>query len=203
MKNTAVMISGRGTNLQAIIDQWKSGQTGYQLKLVFSNVEQVEGLSRAKAAGIETLVISHRDFATREEFDRRVYKELMAKNIELIALAGFMRLFSSWFVQQWSGKIINIHPSLLPAFPGLDTHQKALDAGVKYSGCTVFFVDEGVDTGAIIDQIAVPVHVGDTEESLAKRILKKEHELYPKVLDDLACGKVVLEQGKCRRVEFH
>lgn len=203
MKNTAVMISGRGSNLQSIIDLWKQGETDYDLKLVFSNVDNVEGLTRAKAAGIETLVISHRDFSTREAFDQQVHKELKAKKIEIIALAGFMRLFSSWFVQQWSGKLINIHPSLLPAFAGLHTHQKAIDAGVKYSGCTVFFVDEGVDTGAIIDQSAVPVLIKDREEDLANRILTKEHELYPKVLNDLACGNVILDKGRCRHVEFN
>ena len=163
---------------------------------MISNQGSAKGLLRAQKAGIKTLVINHKDYNTREAFDRQMNRALEAEGIELVALAGFLRLLSDWFVDQWSGKMINIHPSLLPAFPGLKTHIKALEYGVKYSGCSVIFVDGGVDSGAIINQAVVPIKADDDEEALAKRVLRQEHIIFPQALDDLAQGKVRLEGGR-------
>jgi len=196
MINTAVFISGGGTNLQSIIDYWQQGGASYDLKLVICNQADVYGLERAKKAGIPCVVISHKDFSSRRDFDQAMDQHLESHGIELIALAGFMRLLSSWFVQKWSGKLINIHPSLLPAFPGLHTHRKALEYGVKFSGCSVFFVDEGVDSGAMINQAVVDVLPDDTEERLAKRVLIQEHIIFPAALDLVAKGQVCLLDGK-------
>ena len=186
MIKTAVFISGSGSNLQAIIDQWELGGTMYDLKLVFSNVADAYGIERAKKAGIDVACFSHKDYESREAFDDSVQALLIEKGIELIALAGFMRLLTPKFVEQWQGRMINIHPSLLPSFPGLHTHRKALEYGVKFSGCSVFYVDEGVDTGQIINQACVKVLGGDTEETLAKRVLKEEHRIFPAALEEVA-----------------
>jgi len=199
MKPTAVLISGNGTNLAALIHFWQQGDCNYDLKLVISNNPAVKGLDRAAAAGIETLVLDHRNYPSREEYDRAIDQALTAKGIQLIALAGFLRLLSSEFVLRWAGKMINIHPSLLPAFAGLHAHKKALQYGVKYSGCTVIFVDEGVDSGAVIDQAVVPVFEEDTEADLARRVLQEEHRIFPLALDDLASGQVQLKEGKVVR----
>lgn len=202
MMKTAVLISGRGSNLQAIIDRWKSSEpTSYELELVLSNRSDAQGLERAQKAGISTTVCSHKDFSGREEFDREVDRHLVAAGIELIALAGFMRLLSPWFVKKWEGRILNIHPSLLPAFPGLHTHRKALEYGVKYSGCSVFFVSEEMDAGAIIDQAVVEVLPDDTEEALAARVLEQEHLIFPASLELVASGKIILKEGKALRIE--
>ncbi len=198
--NTAVFISGNGSNLQAIIDFWLTGESKYELKLVLSNSANAFGLKRAAEVGLKTLVIDHNDFETRLDFDRQIDAEIKKEKIELIALAGFMRLLSPWFVQQWSGRLLNIHPSLLPAFPGLHTHKKALAYGVKYSGCTVFFVDEGIDTGTIIDQASVKVMDEDTENLLAVRVLKKEHLIFPKALDQVARKEVCLVNGQIKKL---
>ena len=196
---TAVLISGTGSNLQAIIDYWQQGKSAYNLKLVISNKPQALGLKKAQAAGLTTAVIEHQAYPDREQFDQALQAQLEEEGIELIALAGFMRLLSPWFVERWSGRMINIHPSLLPAFQGLNTHKKALDYGVKYSGCSVIFVDSGVDSGAIIDQAVVEVKDNDDEESLAKRILQQEHRIFPLALDDVARGKVWLDHGRAKR----
>ena len=198
---TAVMISGTGTNLQAIIDAWQGGTTAYQLVLVISNRPEAKGLERAKAAGIPALVIEHKNFATREAFDQALDHALEEAKVELVALAGFMRLLTPGFVNKWAGRLINIHPSLLPAFQGLNTHQKAIDYGVRVSGCSVIFVDNGVDSGAIIDQAVVPVLPGDNAQSLAARILEQEHQIFPQALDKVARGIVRLEQGRTMRQE--
>ncbi|OGG93402.1 MAG: phosphoribosylglycinamide formyltransferase [Candidatus Lambdaproteobacteria bacterium RIFOXYD12_FULL_49_8] len=192
---TAVIISGAGSNLQAIIDYWKACDPAYDLKLVISNQAQAKGLVRAVKAGLPVMVIDHKKFATREAFDADLHQSLKDQGIELIALAGFLRLLSDKFVKDWAGKMINIHPSLLPAFPGLKTHQKALKYGVRYSGCSVIFVDEGVDSGAIIEQAVVPVLDGDTEMDLALRVLKEEHRIFPLALDEVAHGRVKLVDG--------
>ena len=199
MKRTAVLISGNGSNLQALINYWQHFSPKYDIQLVISNNPEVKGLERADKAGIETLVLNHRDYSDREQYDRALEAVLANRGIELIALAGFLRLLSSWFVQQWSGRMINIHPSLLPAFAGLHTHQAALDYGVRYSGCSVIFVDEGVDTGAIIEQAVVPVFDDDNEELLAKRVLAEEHRIFPLALDEVAAGRVSLQSGKVIR----
>jgi phosphoribosylglycinamide formyltransferase-1 len=196
---TAVFISGNGSNLQAIIDLWLTGKAQYDLQLVISNRADAFGLKRAQKVGIKTLIIEHRKFATRLAFEQDIHQHLQTEKIELIALAGFMRLLTPWFVQQWQGRILNIHPSLLPAFPGLHTHQQALTYGVKFSGCTVFFVDEGVDTGTIIDQAVVEVMEGDTEADLASRILVQEHIIFPRALDKVAGGEVTLPADNLKK----
>lgn len=199
MTPTAVFISGTGTNLQAIIDHWRSQKAAYDLRLVISNVAGVPGLEKAQKAGLKTQVISHKDFADKETFDRALDRALREEGIELVALAGFMRLLSPWFVRTWAGRLVNIHPSLLPAFTGLNTHQKAIDYGVRYSGCSVIFVDEGVDSGAIIEQAVVPVLADDDAKTLAARILAEEHRIFPLALDDVASGRVALLAGRVVR----
>ena len=196
---TAVFISGNGSNLQAIIDLWLTGKARYDLQLVVSNRADAFGLKRAQKVGIKTLIIEHKKFTTRLAFEQDIHQHLQTEKIELIALAGFMRLLTPWFVQQWQGRVLNIHPSLLPAFPGLHTHQQALAYGVKFSGCTVFFVDEGVDTGTIIDQAVVEVMEGDTEADLASRILVREHIIFPRALDKVAGGEVTLSADNLKK----
>lgn len=190
MKNLAVFISGGGSNLQAIIDKWKSESVSYDIKLVFSNCSDAFGLTRAEDNGISTKILSHKNHDSREQYDRNIDQIMQDYQIEYIALAGFMRLLSPWFVQKWSGRLLNIHPSLLPAFPGLHTHQQALDYGVKFAGCSVFFVDEGVDTGNLISQAVVPVLPKDNEDTLAARVLIEEHKIFPQAIEDVTSGKV-------------
>jgi phosphoribosylglycinamide formyltransferase-1 len=163
---------------------------------VFSNVEAAEGLAVARAAGIATAAFSHKGFESRESFDAAVDAELTKAGIELVCLAGFMRIQSDGFVRKWEGRMINIHPSLLPSFKGIRVHQQALDAGVKISGCTVHFVVPELDAGPIIAQAAVPVLTGDTAETLAARILIEEHRIYPEALRAVAEGRVALRDGR-------
>lgn len=196
MLKTAVFISGRGTNLKSIIKQWKANQLDIDLSLVFSNKSDAKGLQLAEEAGILTLCIPHKEFSSREEHEMQIQDFLQKQGIEFIVLAGYMRLLSSSFVKKWSGRLINIHPSLLPAFPGLHTHKKALEYGVKYSGCSVFFVDEGVDTGAIINQAVVQVLPGDTEDTLAARVLEKEHIILPEAIQLIATRTIEYVDGK-------
>jgi len=197
-KRTAVLISGRGSNLQALIDAAKDRAYPAEIALVLSNVAGVQGLERASLAGIPTKTISHRGHPTREAFDAELDRALRADGIELVCLAGFMRVLSDQFVRGWEGRLVNIHPSLLPAFKGLHVHRQALEAGVTLSGCTVHFVVSELDSGPIIAQAAVPVLAGDTEESLAARTLEAEHRLYPLALKLLANGSVRLENGRAR-----
>lgn len=186
-KRVAVLISGRGSNLQALIDA-QGAFCPYEIVLVVSNIAGVQGLERAAAAGIETAAIEHKPFGKdREAFERALDARLRAANVELVALAGFMRVLTGFFVGAWANRLINIHPSLLPSFPGLHTHARAIEAGVKLAGCTVHWVTEGVDTGPIVGQAAVPVMPGDTPETLAARTLDAEHVLYPACLA-LVCG---------------
>ena len=189
MLKTAVLISGRGTNLQSIIDAWRNKQLDIDFQLVVSNKKEAYGLKRAKKAAIPTCTLPHTDYQSREDFESALDGLLRSMEIELIALAGFMRILTPSFIKKWEGKIINIHPSLLPAFPGLHTHKRALQAGVKYSGCTIFYVNEGVDTGKIIDQAVVPVYEIDTEDTLAARVLEQEHLLFPKAIQQIAIIK--------------
>jgi phosphoribosylglycinamide formyltransferase-1 len=195
-KRVAVLISGRGTNMAALIEAAWAPDYPAKIVLVFSNVESAEGLRTAQAAGIRTQALSHTEFSTREAFDEAIDEALTALDVDLICEAGFMRIHSDAFVRKWRGKIINIHPSLLPAFKGVRVHQQALDAGVKITGCTVHFVVPDLDSGPIIAQTPVPVLAGDTAETLAARILVEEHRIYPEALRLVAEGRVRLEGGR-------
>ncbi len=193
----AVLISGRGSNLQALIDACAQRDFPADIRLVLSNRGDAQGLARAAQAGIATQVISHRDFATRDAFDAALDAALQAAGIELVCLAGFMRLLGEAFVERWRDRLVNIHPSLLPAFRGLDTHARALAAGVRFTGCTVHFVRAAVDDGPIIVQAAVPVLPGDDSEALAARVLAAEHRAYPLALRLIAEGRVrVRDDGR-------
>ena len=197
-RNLGVLISGRGSNLQAIIRAIADRRLDARIAVVISNRAAAAGLLHAREAGIETVCLSHRDFATREDYDRRLVQELRAREVGLVCLAGFMRLLSPVFIEAFSDAILNIHPSLLPAFPGLDAQRQALDHGVKVSGCTVHFVDAEVDHGPIILQTAVPVEPDDTVETLSARILKEEHKLLPRAIALIAQGKGVIEGRRVR-----
>ncbi len=184
-----VLISGRGSNLQVLLESCADPAFPAEIGLVISNVADAHGLERARAAGVVTLVIDHKIFPSREAFDAEMDAALRAAGIELVCLAGFMRLLSAGFVEAWQGRMINIHPSLLPAFKGLRPHAQALAAGVKLHGCTVHYVTPALDDGPIVAQGAVPVLAGDTEEDLAARVLAVEHKLYPLALKVIAEGK--------------
>ena len=188
-----VLISGRGSNLQALLE--RASEEGYpaEVALVISNNEEALGLQRAEAADVPTVVIDHRGFETREAFEAKLDEALSAAGVELVCLAGFMRKLTPWFVERWRDRLINIHPSLLPAFRGLDTHQRALEAGVRITGCTVHYVRAEVDDGPIIAQAAVPVGAEDTEETLTARVLAAEHRLYALAVRLIAEGKVTVE----------
>jgi phosphoribosylglycinamide formyltransferase-1 len=186
---TAVLISGRGSNLAALIDRCREPGARAQIAVVISNRADAAGLRHARAAGIPAEAIDHRGFAEREAFDRCLSARLEAHSVELVCLAGFMRVLSGWFVERWRDRLLNIHPSLLPAFPGLDAQRRALAAGVRFSGCTVHFVRAEVDAGPIIAQGVVPVLQGDTPETLAARVLQAEHRCYPVALDAVASGR--------------
>ena len=193
---TAVLISGRGSNLAALIDACARPGAAAEIALVISNRPDAAGLQHARVAGIPVETIDHRSFEARDEFDRFLSKAIEAHEIRLICLAGFMRLLSPWFAERWRDRLLNIHPSLLPAFPGLDTHRRALAAGVRFSGCTVHFVRAEVDAGPIIVQGVVPVHPDDTPESLAARVLQAEHRCYPLALDLVASGRARVESER-------
>jgi phosphoribosylglycinamide formyltransferase-1 len=187
-----VLISGRGSNLVAILDHIDRGELDAVVALVISNEPAAPGLTAARARAVETLVIDHRESATREEHDRRMAEALEARQVDLICLAGYMRLLSPWFVRRFAGRILNIHPALLPAFPGTDVRRAAIEHGVKLSGCTVHFVDEGVDSGPIILQESVPVLDDDTPKSLAARIFEVEHRIYSRAIALYFSGKLSL-----------
>ena len=195
-KRVAILISGRGSNMASLIDAAKAADYPAQIALVFSNVETAKGLETARAAGIATKVISHKVFASREEFDAVLDAALRQAQIDLICEAGFMRIHSEGFVRGWEGRILNIHPSLLPAFKGTKVHEQALAAGVKITGCTVHFLVPELDAGPIIAQAAVPVLPGDTPETLAARVLEEEHKLYPAALRLVAEGRVRLDDAR-------
>ncbi len=196
----AVLISGRGSNLQALIDACVRRDFPAEIRLVLSNRSDAQGLGRAAQAGIPTQVISHRDHATREEFDVALDAALQAAGVDLVCLAGFMRLLGEAFVERWRDRLLNIHPSLLPAFRGLNTHARALAAGVRFTGCTVHFVRAAVDDGPIIVQAAVPVLPGDDSEALAARVLAAEHRAYPLALRLIAERRIRI--GDDGRVEI-
>lgn len=189
-RKVAVLISGRGSNMQSLVRACAAPDYPAEIVLVLSNRADAAGLDFAREAGIPTAVISHRDFPDRAAFDAAMEEEILRHGAELICLAGFMRLLDSRIIEAWRDRMINIHPSLLPSFKGLDTHQRALDAGVKLAGCTVHFVRPEMDTGPIIAQAAVPVLADDTPDSLAARILEQEHMIYPMALRLVAQGRV-------------
>ncbi|MFC4351636.1 phosphoribosylglycinamide formyltransferase [Fodinicurvata halophila] len=192
----AVMVSGRGSNLQALLDAAAVPSYPVSIELVVSNVPDVQALERAGTAGIRTATVPHRDFDSREAFERKISAVLESAAPDLICQAGFMRILTPWFIERWHNRLINIHPSLLPAFPGLRTHEKALEAGVRLHGCTVHLVRTEVDSGPIIGQAAVPVSPEDTSESLAARVLRAEHKLYPTCLQLIAESHIRLGEDK-------
>lgn len=192
----AVLASGYGSNLQAIIDAVERGEINGKVEVVISDNREAFALERARRCGIEALFVSPRDYPGRENYDRALVALLRERKIELVILAGFMRLLSPLFVDAFRGKIMNIHPSLLPAFPGLEGVKQALDYGVKVTGCTVHFVDEGLDTGPIILQEAVEVFDSDDVESLHQRIHQVEHRLYPKAIQLFIEGKLQIKGRK-------
>lgn len=176
----AILISGRGSNMQAILEAARSSDYPADPVLVLSNRPDAQGLALAESYDVAAVTVDHKPFGTdREAFERAVQAHLKSYDVELIVLAGFMRILTPWFVAQWPRKMINIHPSLLPKYPGLHTHQRAIEAGDQEAGCSVHWVTEGVDEGDVIAQVRIPVHATDTAETLAERVLPEEHALYP------------------------
>ena len=197
--NVGVLVSGSGTNLQALIDRHQRGELGpAQLVVIGSNVPDCAAVARARQAALPTFVLDHRDYPERATFDRALVEALRAHQVDLVVLAGFNRLLGRDLLEGFPGRVINIHPALLPAFPGVRAQRQAFDAGVKIAGCTIHFVDHGVDTGPIIAQAAVPVHDDDDDEALRLRILAEEHRLLPAVVRAIAERRVVLEGRRVR-----
>lgn len=188
-----VLISGRGSNLLALIEVCKASDYPAEIVLVVSNKADAKGLEHADAAGIATTVVEHGGYPDRETFDKAVHEKLADAGVELVCLAGFMRLLSSWFVETWRDRVVNIHPSLLPAFKGIDAHAQTIATGVKLSGCTVHIVRPEMDAGPILVQAAVPVLPGDDEDTLAARILTVEHRCYPLAVRLIAEGRVKID----------
>lgn len=195
-KKVGVLVSGRGSNLQALLDAAADPAYPAEIALVISNVPDVYALERAQQAGVPAAVIPHKDFASREEFDAAMHMVLQAAGIDIVCLAGFMRLLTPGFAAAWAGRMINIHPSLLPSFKGLHTHQRAIEAGVKLHGCSVHLVTPELDDGPILVQAAVPVLKDDTPETLGARVLEQEHKAYPLALKLLAEGRVAIDGNR-------
>jgi len=193
---TGVLVSGGGTNLQALIDAASDPGFPAEIVLVISNRPDAGALDRADKAGIATRVIRHGDYDGRAPFDAALDEALRAANCDIVCTAGFMRILTAGFVEGWRGRMINIHPSLLPAFPGLNTHQRALDASARIAGCTAHLVIPDLDAGPILAQAAVPILAGDTADSLAARVLTQEHRIYPLALRMVAEGRVRVEDGR-------
>lgn len=191
-----VLVSGRGSNLEALLRAQQEGSLGAEIVLVLSDNPQAPALGKAKKYGVIAEALTPQEFKTREEYDQALVAKLKAHHVELVVLAGYMRLVTRRFLEAFPAKVINIHPSLLPAFPGLKAQEQAVEYGVKFSGCTVHFVDEGMDSGPIIAQAVVPVKPEDDGESLARRILAEEHRLLPQVVRLMALGKIRLEGRK-------
>ncbi len=200
-KRVGVLISGRGSNLAALIAAARQPDYPADIVLVASNRSDAAGLARAAEAGIATAAVDHKAFADRRAFEEELDRTLQAARIDILCLAGFMRVFTDWFVARWAGRMLNIHPSLLPAFRGTDTHRQALAAGVLIHGCTMHFVTLDLDAGPIIAQAAVRVLPGDTEETLAARVLAEEHRLYPLALRLVCEGEARLD-GECVHHRF-
>lgn len=199
-KRTAILISGRGSNMAALIAAARAPDFPAEIVLVLSNKPDAAGLARAKGAGIAVAAVDHKIYAGRGEFEASMQALLDIHRVELICLAGFMRVLSAPFVTRWRGRMLNIHPSLLPAFRGLDTHRRALAAGVKIHGCTVHFVEPELDSGPIVAQSFVSVREDDTPEMLAARVIEKEHALYAEALALVAMGRVTID-GAVHRVD--
>lgn len=196
MIDIGVLVSGRGTNLQAIIEAIEEGKIEGKIKIVISDNLDAYALKRAEQHNIETQYINHKEFKNREDYDKKIVETLENKEVGLVVLAGYMRILSSYFIKAYKNKIINIHPALLPSFPGLRAQKQAVEYGVKISGCTVHFVDEGMDSGPIILQSAVEVSEDDTEESLAERILKEEHQIYSQAIQLFSQGRLIIKGRK-------
>ena len=198
-RRIAVLISGRGSNLQALIEAIADRRLDATIAVVISNRPEAQGLERARAAGLETLTLNHRDYASRDAFEEALVRELRARDVALICLAGFMRLLGRTFLDAYDGRVLNVHPSLLPAFPGVDAQRQALAHGVKVAGATVHFVTGELDGGPIVCQAAVPVHDDDTADTLAARILEAEHRIYPEAVGLVLDGRGSL-QGRAYRI---
>ncbi len=194
---TAILISGRGSNMVSLLEAAQASDYPARIDLVLSNRPEAGGIAKAKQSGIATSVVDHKAFSGREAFEQAMDDVLRAADIELVCLAGFMRVLTPGFVAGWEGRMLNIHPSLLPLFKGTQTHRQALEAGVRVHGCTVHFVVPELDSGPIVAQSCVPVHPGDTEAALAERVLVEEHRIYPRALADVAAGRAVLRGGRC------
>ncbi len=199
--DVVVLISGRGTNLQALMDAAAAGRIRARIRAVISNVASAPGLARAAAAGVATQVVDHRAYGSREDFDRALAERVDAWRPGLVVLAGFMRVLTAGFVDRYRGRLVNIHPSLLPAFPGLDTHRRALAAGVREHGVTVHFVTPELDGGPPIACARVPVVAGDDPERLAARVLEREHRLLPEVVGWFAAGRLALDATGAVRLD--
>jgi phosphoribosylglycinamide formyltransferase-1 len=197
-RRVGILISGRGSNMMALVEAARAADYPAEIAAVISNVPEAAGLAWAKAHGVPSGAIDHKAYSSREAFDAAVHETLTDLGVDLIALAGFMRIQSAGFVERWQGRQLNIHPSLLPLFKGLHPHRQALDAGVKITGCTVHFVTAEMDSGPIVAQAAVPVLEGDTAERLADRILAEEHKLYPEALALVASGRASIEGRQVR-----
>jgi phosphoribosylglycinamide formyltransferase-1 len=196
--NLGVLVSGSGSNLQSIIDNIEKGTLPARIRIIISNNPEAFAIERARKHNIPTVVIKPGGPGSREEYDQKLVDTLKSHDVELVVLAGFMRVLSPLFLRAFPMRIMNIHPAILPSFPGTHGQKKAFDYGVKFSGCTVHFADEGVDTGPIIIQGIVPVYDTDTEETLSQRILKEEHRIYPKAIKLYAEGKLLVEGRKVR-----
>lgn len=188
-KRVVVLASGSGSNFQALIDYAKSNDTNYQIIGLIVNIPNAYALKRAKTAGINGITINHKNYATREEFEAELHKKLLEFEAEVVVCAGFMRILTASFTDKWEGRMINIHPSLLPKYKGLHTHQRAIEAGDNKGGCTVHYVNAGVDEGEIIGQAEVPIFENDTPETLAARVLIEEHRLFPICLEKVCRGQ--------------
>lgn len=198
-RRVAILISGRGSNMTALIEAATAKDFPAEIVLVISNIANAGGLASASAAGVETATVESKPFGKdREAFEHKLHDTLVAHNIELVCLAGFLRLLTPWFVKQWDGRMLNIHPALLPAYKGLHTHERALADGVKIHGATVHFVVPEMDSGPIVIQGAVAVRDDDTPETLARRVLGVEHQIYPDALRLVASGGTKIENGICR-----
>ncbi len=196
MKRIVILISGRGSNMEAIMRAADAERWPSQIAAVISNKPTAAGLEVARAAGIPVAIVNHRDYPDREQFDAALASVIDQYRPDLVVLAGFMRILTEGFVNHFAGRLINIHPSLLPSFTGLDTHQRAIDAGVKFHGATVHFVTAELDHGPIVAQAVVPVHDDDDENTLAARVLEQEHLIYPRAVRDLLEGRLVLKNGR-------
>jgi len=198
MKSIVILISGRGSNMESLLNAAAAGSLSVRVAAVLSNRPDAKGLQTASAKGIPVGVVDHKQFTGREDFDAAMIRAIDAFSPDLVVLAGFMRILTDAFVQHYAGRLINIHPSLLPAFPGLHTHRRALQEGVRVHGCTVHFVTPALDHGPIIVQAAVPVLDGDDETSLAARVLTQEHQIYPLAVGWFAAGHLQLVDGRVR-----